>query len=331
MASNLSKTMGATLTSRQIVKGRVQDLLVNHQVAPVQVYVIVYLDSKDELINYSTTAQNNLLQKCEFDAELLPKTLGYLHKLCDQFRRKIQTPMTRQIVQPTDPATGRIEVLERNKEELDRLQLQVEKDIKQYTVRSICKALTTAMKKAWMSGGMLQQYLAQTKDVDNKLLAQQLLPFLPQQAATVTPQQKPNNPRPRPRPNNTRRPQTQTKTPKVVIPKRSQTQSQSRRSQGRSRDGGPNPNQDPIKLWSRKQQPKAIPSRNDAKLGSRISFTMLKQIKGCCNNFQVWDECALYKNDPTSCTYKHHCSLCFSPLHGRRNCPRLAAPEDPNV
>ena len=130
MASTISESMGATLTSRRIVKGRIHNLLVNSEVAPFQCYVTIYLDSKDKLINYTTKAQNSLLQKCEFDAELIPKTLGYLHKLCDQFRRQIQTPMTRQLVESTDVATGRIEVLERNKEELDRLQLQLETDIK---------------------------------------------------------------------------------------------------------------------------------------------------------------------------------------------------------
>ena len=326
MATNLSKSMGATLTTRTIIKTRVNDLLVKNKVAPFQCYVAVYLDSEEKLIDYTTTQQNNLLQKCDFDVKLIPVTLGHLHKLMDQFRRKIQTPITRQEVEPTDVATGRVELLERNKEEIDRLKRQVERDILQYKCRSICKALTRAMTLNWVSGGMLQQYMVQTKDTDDQLLANRLAPYLP-------------------RPQSLPAPKTpQNKTPKTPytprggrsFPQRGGKKPRGGRTQAPSGRYNNNTNVAPKgggrqfrKLHTRPQSARPVGHEKDADLGRAIQFTKLKYVPGSCNNFQIWNECAVRKKDPNSCTFKHSCSLCYSPLHGRRTCHRLAAPEDP--
>ena len=315
MASNLSKSMGATLTTRAIIKTCINDLLVKNITTQFQCYTAVMLDADEKLIDYSTTQQNNLLQKCDFDVKLLPKTLDHLYKLIDQFRRKIQTPITRQLVEPTDVSTGRVELLENNKEEIERLKRQVEQDIKQYTCRSICKALTRAMKLNWVSGGMLQQYMVQTKDTDDQLLANRLAPYLPQ--PQVAPARKP---------------------PANKAPKQSTypPRGGGRAPRGTTKSQGGRYNKtntsDRIfkKLHTKNQMPKHLGIVPDPDLGEAIANTKLKYQPGVCNNFQVWQECAVYKKDPSLCTYKHHCSLCYSPLHGRRTCNRLAAPEDPN-
>ena len=321
MATNLSKSMGATLTTRSIIKNCLNNLLVKNQGAPMQCYIGLYLDSEEKLIDMSTTAQNNLLQKCEFDAKLIPQTLRFLHDMCDQFRQKIQTPITRQVTQPTGVATGRVELLENNKDELRRLMKQTEKDILVYKRRDICKALTRAIALNWVSGGMLQQYLVQTKETDDQLLATRLAPYLPQPAATPA-RQPPKSKAPpktypprRPKPQGGGKKAQQTKTPRGA-----QSQAQSR-----------NYNKSVKRLYSRRQQARALPSESDPQLGEKIAMTKIKYIPGHCNNFQIWNECAVYKKDPSLCTYKHSCSLCFSPLHGRRTCSRLAAPEDPNA
>ena len=323
--------MGATLTTRAIIKTCINDLLVKNITTQFQCYVAVMEDADEKLIDYTTTQQNNLLQKCDFDIKLIPKTLDHLYKLIDQFRRKIQTPITRQLVEPTDVATGRVELLENNKEEIQRLKRQVEQDIKQYTCRSICKALTRAMKLNWTSGGMLQQYMVQTKDTDDQLLANRLAPYLPQPQAAST-RKPPSNKTPK---QSTYPPRGGGRAPRGRRPSRGGGRAP--RGGGRSQGGRYNNNKnDPTpegrqyrKLHTKQQSARALGSVQDAELGLAIQYTKLKYEPGACNNFQVWQECALYKRDPSSCTYKHHCSLCYSPLHGRRTCSRLAAPEDP--
>ena len=323
MATNLSKSMGATLTTRSIIKNRLNDLLVRNITSPIQCYTALLLDSQEKLIDYSTTAQNNLLQKCEFDAKLIPETLRFLHDMCDQFRRKIQQPMTRLITQPTEVAVGRVELLENNKEELLRLAKQTEKDILVYKRRDICKALTRAMKLNWVTGGMVQQYLVQTKQTDDQLLATRIAPYLP--APPTTPARPPQQNRAPKKPYSPRKPKPQ------GGGKRAQQPRPPRGNNKYQPSNGNRSSRTITRLYTRRQQPKALQKEQDSQLGEKIAMTKIKYIPGSCNNFQIWNECALYKRDPTSCTYKHSCSLCHSPLHGRRSCPQLAAPEDPNA
>ena len=167
---------------------------------------------------------------------------------------------------------------------------------------------------------MLQQYLVQTKETDDQLLATRLAPYLPQSVATPA------------------RPPQQNKTQqKPFPPRRPKPQGGGKRSQqpknprGGRQQATRSTNKKVTKLYTRKQQPRAVGHEQDSQLGRKISMTKLKYIAGHCNNFQIWNECALYKQDPTSCTYKHSCSSCFSPLHGRRSCHQLTAPEDPNA
>ena len=61
----------------------------------------------------------------------------------------------------------------------------------------------------------------------------------------------------------------------------------------------------------------------------RIRFTNLKAVGGFCNNFQVWNECAMPKSGQRKCGYNHVCSNCADPAHGRGDCP--SKPENESV
>lgn len=270
MASTLTTQMGATLTTRTLLKHNIKQLFVDNKVAPFQHYVALYLDSKEKLIDYSSTAQNNLLHKCQFEAKLVPETLRWLYTLADQFRRELQQPITRRQVTQTDPTDGRIELLERNKDELERLAKHAEKDIKQYKLRSICKALSTAMKLRWLSGGMSQQYQVQTKEVDGQLLAKSLAPYLPAPTPTraQTTQKTPRRPN-RPPPRSQRRPPRQSRNTRATPPKG--------QSNGTPATTQSTRNTAPKKIYTRVQRAVPVPSVPDDELGSRISHTKLKQ------------------------------------------------------
>ena len=65
----------------------------------------------------------------------------------------------------------------------------------------------------------------------------------------------------------------------------------------------------------------------DPELGERIGWSKIKYKRKYCNNFQIWGECQVYKENPNNCKFWKRCSLCDEQDHGRRECGKLQAPE----
>ena len=68
-------------------------------------------------------------------------------------------------------------------------------------------------------------------------------------------------------------------------------------------------------MSQREQTARPLGSQNGKITGTDIEF-----VSGLCNNWQVWNSCALLTS-PRGCPWKHVCSKCNSALHGAGSCP----------
>ena len=334
-AHKLADLMGASLGTMALTRGTINNLVQADQVSAFKFEnaVVQMFQAKNMLQDKSQQQQKNLLFSRKTDKVHVLNTIQFLYDQVDQFRATKMQPILTGTAISTPALRGHCVALERRKIELLKLKELVKVDLEINTVQSIISALTVAVQRGWVFGGMPQIYNMQAREHDLTALATRLAPMVVRQ--------------------------TNVPAPYTAAPAgrgrgygggrgRGRGRGRGGRGRGRGRGAGrgvpnntpatPAPNaiftrvpQVPNQMYLKKQLPSHVFSIDDPDLGKRINWTSLKAITGYCNNWQIWGRCAVYDTNKAQCPYYKQCSNCNSTTHGRRACPQNLPGENPNA
>ena len=343
----MANWLGSTLVTDELTEGTISNLITKDDTKNFEFEKAIaqYLKHIDVLPALSINEQKKLLLHRDISPKYLALTLDHIHDQIDAHRKHLKTAVLTQQQHTNAEADGREIALERRKTELKNLRDHVEVQIQVKNIPAIIRAVTQAVKKGWMFGGIPVHFQQAAIKWDmnqfnhNKPTNRVQTIQAPQYATQ-------NNASGRGRSNNTRgrgggrgrgrgrggaaQYTTRTYQTPTVTPANSKTyptppQFTTRtRSDTRTRRIQPQP---PNQLWSRTQYATHIPKVYDPNLTERINWTLLRFVTAYCNNFQIWGQCAVHQKASSLCTYIRRCSNCDSQEHGRRKCPHLPKDE----
>ena len=342
----MANWLGSTLVTDELTEGTISNLITKDDTKNFEFEKAIaqYLKHIDVLASLSVNEQKKLILHRDISPRYLAQTLDYIHDQIDAHRKQLKNKVLQQTQHKTAETDGREIALERRKSELKALRDHVEVAIQVKNISAIIRAVTQAIKKGWMFGGIpvhFQQAAIKwdMNQFNHNKQTNQVQTIQPPQYAT----QRNNSGRGR---QNTTRGRggggrgrgrgrgrggttqfttrsyamqnqtgnnTSTYTPPQQFPTRTRNDTRTRRIQ-------PQP---PNQLWSRAQYASHIPKVYDPQLTERINWTLLRFVAAYCNNFQIWGICAVHQKDQSLCTYIRRCSNCDSQTHGRRKCPHL--------
>jgi hypothetical protein len=72
----------------------------------------------------------------------------------------------------------------------------------------------------------------------------------------------------------------------------------------------------------RAQEPRHITRTVEKGNKKVIMGTEVEMVPGYCNNFQLWDTCAVHSLNAAQCPFRRACSICDQTDHGAINCPK---------
>ena len=273
------------LAASALAEQAIQNLIRKNITPQFHQLILDMLNEKDQLEQYSQAQLKNIVKKelPQNSAKLINQTLEYVATVAIKQSQLTQKQINNKQLQMTPSIQNQLTLLQINSVALLELKELVTDAANIYTIKSILHQLTETLQYGWT---VMSLTTAWTQAMKLRHKTQSTSNNTTKSTTTRTPRRRPSK-QSLPTKQTTkqaRAPKTTVKTEKITVAQRKQTQ-------------------------------RPIGSRNGKITGTDIDF-----VKGKCNNFQVWNECAVLSSE-AGCKWDHVCSNCGLATHGAGSCP----------
>ena len=271
------------LATAAIAEKAIETLLTRNVVPQFHQLILDMLNKKEELERYTQAQLKKMVNKelPQNSINLINTTLEYVAKQALKQQQQAQTRIQQRRLQSTPTVIRQIQLLQSQAVTLLELKELVTDASSIYTTKSILQQLTKTFERGWTSNTLKSSW--------KEVMQLRHKPITTTTKTTSSPKKTPNK-------STTRKPTPKKATVKITAPTLKKEKNT-------------------IPMNQREQTARPLGSHNGKITGTDIEF-----VSGLCNNWQVWNSCALLTS-PRGCPWKHVCSKCGSALHGAGSCP----------